>query len=184
MNNHDSSDQIEYIRTEVECKSWNNEEIEELNSSLKICCVPLPRKMFLFVKYIIPTLTLLVSFAADTFSNIAVAVRHYQDNHIWWFSLTILFICAPVIMFVAHAIVKTIRNKDYSFQKKLLWIFLYLCTGGGFLLWPLWGYVSINMCILSNIIMLQIFHCIHSYVLVFCYNLVALILLFCLLKQI
>ncbi|XP_054713087.1 XK-related protein 6-like [Uloborus diversus] len=142
MNNHDSPDQIEYIRTEVEFKSLNNEEIQQLNSSLKICCIPLPRKLYLFAKYISPTLILLFSFAADIFSGIAVAVRHYNDNHIWWFSLTLVFICAPAVMFVAHAILQTITNPEFSVAKKLLWIVLYICTGAGLLLWPLWSYVK------------------------------------------
>uniref|UniRef100_A0A2L2YLE0 XK-related protein n=1 Tax=Parasteatoda tepidariorum TaxID=114398 RepID=A0A2L2YLE0_PARTP len=142
MNNPESPDQIEYIRTEVEFKNWNSEETEELNSSLKICCIPLPRRLFMFVKYIAPTLILLVSFAADIFSGAAVAYRHYRDNHIVWFSLTILFICAPAVMFIAHAVLKTITNQDFHFKKKILWIVLYIFTGAGLLLWPLWGYVK------------------------------------------
>ncbi|KFM80667.1 XK-related protein 6, partial [Stegodyphus mimosarum] len=142
MNNSDSPDHIEYIRTEVEGKEWFNEEIQELNSSLKICCIPLPRRLFLFVKYIAPTLILLLSFAADIFSGVAVSVRHYRDGHIWWFSLTIIFISAPAVMFIAHAILQTITNPDIQLSKKLLWIVLYICTGGGFLLWPLWSYVK------------------------------------------
>ncbi|CAL1300758.1 unnamed protein product [Larinioides sclopetarius] len=142
MNVQESPDHIEYIRTEGDCKSWSNEETEELNSSLKICCIPLPRRLFLFAKYVAPTLILLFSFAADIFSGIAVAVSHYRDNHIWWFSLTIVFICAPAVMFIAHAILVTITNPEVHFKKKLLWIVLYICTGAGCLLWPLWGYVK------------------------------------------
>ncbi|GIX90668.1 hypothetical protein CDAR_604972 [Caerostris darwini] len=142
MNIQESPDHIEYIRTETDCKSWNNEEMEELNSSLKICCIPLPRRLFLFVKYIAPTLVLLFSFAADIFSGVAVAVRHYRDNHIWWFSLTVVFICAPAVMFIAHAIFQTVRNPEVHLKKKLLWIILYIFSGAGLLLWPLWGYVK------------------------------------------
>ncbi|GIX82136.1 hypothetical protein CEXT_258271 [Caerostris extrusa] len=138
MNIQESPDHIEYIRTETDCKSWNNEEMEELNSSLKICCIPLPRRLFLFVKYIAPTLVLLFSFAADIFSGVAVAVRHYRDNHIWWFSLTVIFICAPAVMFIAHAIFQTVRNPEVHLKKKLLWIILYIFSGAGLLLWPLW----------------------------------------------
>ncbi|KAG8176362.1 hypothetical protein JTE90_020760 [Oedothorax gibbosus] len=143
MTTQDTTDQIEYIRTEAEStKSWANEEIQELNSSLKICCVPLPRRLFLFVKYIAPTLILLVSFVADIGSGIAVAVTHYKDGHIWWFTLTVIFILSPAVMFIAHAILKTATNPEVNLKKKLLWIVLYLCTGGGLLLWPLWGYVK------------------------------------------
>ncbi|XP_055926120.1 XK-related protein 6-like [Argiope bruennichi] len=142
MNVQESPDHIEYIRTEGDCKSWSNEETEELNSSLKICCIPLPRRLFLFAKYVAPTLILLFSFAADIFSGVAVAISHYRDNHIWWFSLTIVFICAPAVMFIAHAILVTITNPEVHFKKKLLWIVLYICTGAGCLLWPLWDYVK------------------------------------------
>lgn len=153
MNNSDSPDRIEYIRTEIDNKNWNNEEIQELNTSLKICCIPLPQKLFLFAKYIAPTLILLVSFAADIFSGVAVAYRHYADNHVWWFSFTIVFLCAPAVMFIAHAVLQTITNPEFSFKKKILWIVLYISTGAGLLLWPLWGYAyfSFNIFFLISV---------------------------------
>ncbi|KAF8788582.1 hypothetical protein HNY73_006610 [Argiope bruennichi] len=45
-------------------------------------------------------------------------------------------------MFIAHAILVTITNPEVHFKKKLLWIVLYICTGAGCLLWPLWDYVK------------------------------------------
>ncbi|XP_022247972.1 XK-related protein 7-like [Limulus polyphemus] len=132
----------EDVEKDEDCTGCHESEMEHHYGPSQICCIPLPRLLWLFVNFVAPTIIFLLSYVSDIVSDAAVSARHYADGNIWWFALTLSLIFTPAIMFALFGILKVARDQKIIFPKKLLWILFYAVSAVWLIIWPLFRYLK------------------------------------------